>query len=1155
MKRKWHHPKVEKDASERVWKTSAERNSDKEFVDSLDQEFPTGTGEMASEEERENSRRSFLKYMGASTALAAVGCRRPEKFIVPFPKPVEWVIPGRPTFYATSMPTTTGAVSLVATTHEGRPTHLQGNPNHPSGATGCSSFATASILDLYDPNRVQEYTQNGEASGAESFQGAVNQILESSKSDKGASLGLMFRAGVSPTRDRLVSELRKKLPYIRIYQYDPLARSEVVSGVNEKVFGKGVKILPKLAKASRILSLDADFLGLDKASDDGIASFMEGRNVDSYKGDVSKMNRLYVAENRYTQTGGMADHRLPVKSADIFAVAGAIAKHLGVSSGLLPFIPGSVLGADDWVKEVANDLLENKGKSIVLAGAHQPEKVHAIVTVINQLLGAYGSTIETVSVDSKEIEYSNYQQLYLDAIDGKLENLILSGDINPAYDAPKNQSWDTVKSQLSNIAQICPRKNDTSEEVNWVVPGTHYLESWGDVRSQDGTYGVVQPMIMPLYGGLSDVDVLLLLLGEKDLLKAEDEADVAQLAVRKTHQVGSIGKSSWNELLRDGFSKDSQFGKAAVSFSADGAKKILEARVPRAEGNYEVVLVPDSKVWDGKYIDNAWLQEAPDPITKTTWDNAAWLSPRTFRKLGLELPGYNDFDYPMIKVTVGKQSLEIPAIECPGHAHESITISLGYGQKITGQVGEGRGFNGYQLRPESGEWIADAKVEVLKGKKYTIATTAEHYSMKGRAIARSLTADAYHEDFEKKEEHDSHNSHGSHDDYAKTSVVAGLAKQTKDEKEAAEKNANDSNETYQPKESANHPFLSAAWTQGMDSHVPPSVPVYRGQTGVKGESLLPREHPWYDNFTAGKNPDGFDYEKEHQWGMSIDLNQCTGCSDCLVACQSENNIPIVGKGQVLRQREMHWIRMDRYFSTTDTVDDDLNDEEWLDELDNPEMIVQPVACVHCESAPCETVCPVNATVHTEEGLNSMTYNRCIGTRYCANNCPYKARRFNFFDYNKRNPLSKKSGPLLEDGNLYLGPLGDRADTPLSKLQKNPNVTVRMRGVMEKCTYCVQRLEEAKIDQKRIARDSANVKVPTDSVKVACQQACSAGAIEFGNMADEKSKVVDRKASIRNYNLLEYLVTLPRTSYLARVKNPNPKMKGADKIGTQTMKMH
>jgi len=330
--------------------------------------------------------------------------------------------------------------------------------------------------------------------------------------------------------------------------------------------------------------------------------------------------------------------------------------------------------------------------------------------------------------------------------------------------------------------------------------------------------------------------------------------------------------------------------------------------------------------------------------------------------------------------------------------------------------------------------------------------------------------------------------------------------------------------------------------------------VYRGQTGVKGESILPRSHPWHDNFKAGDNPDGFDYEKEHQWGMTIDLNQCVGCSDCLVACQSENNIPIVGKVQVMNQREMHWIRMDRYFATRDSVDDDTTgiaaalvgndaerEEAMLNELENPEMIIQPVACVHCESAPCETVCPVNATVHTPEGLNAMAYNRCIGTRYCANNCPYKARRFNFFDYNKRNVLSKKSGPLLEDGNLYLGPLGERSDTPTSELQKNPNVTVRMRGVMEKCTFCVQRLEEAKIDQKRIARGSSNVTVPTDTVKTACQQACAAGAIEFGNLADDASAVNAKKNSIRNYNLLEYLVTLPRTSYLARIKNPNPRM--------------
>ena len=560
----------------------------------------------------------------------------------------------------------------------------------------------------------------------------------------------------------------------------------------------------------------------------------------------------------------------------------------------------------------------------------------------------------------------------------------------------------------------------------------------------------------------------------------------------------------------------------------------------------EVTFAADDSIWDGRYIDNAWLQEAPDPMSKLTWDNAAQVSPKTAKALKIyneilklqpktEIPVLGetenapkpiggegrDATVPMITITVGGAELTIPVMVAFGHADNCITLPVGYGQAaddgregvaewdeekpLTTLVGRNTGFNPYPLRTsESTLFASGAKVGTTED-RYPVALTQEHHAMYGRALAREIS----------------------------TKEVKG-------------------------KGDFEHQ-LAGVKKQGMDSHMPPNISIYKPQGSVWEKDQDKREDLLSD--------------KVHQWGMAIDLNTCTGCNACLVACQAENNIPVVGKEQVAMGREMHWIRMDRYFAAPKEEKLKKPEDKWVQE--NPTMIPQPVACVHCESAPCEVVCPVNATVHTEEGLNAMAYNRCIGTRYCANNCPYKARRFNYFDYNKRNPLLEK--------NLYKGPLGKKSVGEGPHLQRNPNVTVRTRGVMEKCTYCVQRLESAKISQKQIQRkktltvgDSTAVEIKpedlrtkTDGVRVACQDACESGAITFGNLLDKKSTVVRAKGSHflhkegtdeflgskRNYDLLNYIGTRPRTSYLARVKNPNKYMPDAAYVGQATIHMH
>jgi molybdopterin-containing oxidoreductase family iron-sulfur binding subunit len=983
---------------------------------------------------------------------------------------VEWVIPGKPLLYASAMPTANGAVPLVVTTHEGRPTHLAGNPLHPLSG-GLDSFAQASVLDMYDPERSQSPLLGGKKSTWANVNKALESLSAEAKKNGGASLAVVVGSSTSPTLHRLLGEVNAALPQARLFGYDAVGNAGQAAA-NKEVLGASTKTFVRWSKALRIISLDCDFLGLDPVAGEAVKHFTKQRAKDKAEGD---MNRLYSLENRYTLTGGMADHRKPLASSLIPAAAALIAELLDIKDGSA-LAASAPAGLKEWLAPAVRDLIDHKGKSVVVAGSRYGAEVHALVAAINNALGAYGSTVELLD-NAKEVALGSAADLEAALASGSINTLVSLTPANLLFDAPAALAK-VIQEKKVQVVHVGLLPNETARAASLHIPVAHYLEAWNDVRAADGTYSVVQPMIQPLYDGASEIEVLLALLGRKKLGPAEKPADgaapaedVAYQAVRDTFAsvAGSLDEVKWNLTLRDGFLKGSSYVKApGVVNSAAVASIVSKAKAPTAPTPeaVEVVLTPDAGVYDGRYINNAWLQESPDPITKLSWDNAAWIGSVTFRSLGLK-------NGQMVKITAGDRSLTLPAIEAPGHVQNSITIPLGYGQSELGFVGseangKGRGFNAYPLRSSATEFvISGAKLEVLN-ETYKLAITQDQNTMEGRALYREATLETF----------------------AKTPDFVVKT--------------------------------------GMDSHIPENISFYKGQLGKKSE----------------KNPQGFDYEKKHQWGMVIDLSKCIGCTACLVACQSENNIPVVGKDQVIKGRLMQWIRMDRYFATNEwgeqkAKSDDVNIDPTAEQLENAEMVMQPVACQQCESAPCETVCPVNATVHTDDGLNAMAYNRCIGTRYCANNCPYTARRFNWFDYNKR--------PLDE---LYWGPLSTPEKTGVREslqLQKNPNVTVRMRGVIEKCTYCVQRLETAKIKQKQTQRDSKNFRIPTDSVKVACQEACPAEAISFGDIADEKSSVTKAKASPRNYELLKYIGTTPRTSYLARLRNPNKEMPGADRI--------
>lgn len=1085
MKRIWQHPEVK--SERRYWRSLGEYQGTPEFQEKVGREFDPGLN-FVSDEERESSRREFMKIMGGAAALAGLtltSCRRPLQKIVPFTDHVEWSIPGKPLLYATAMPRSNGCTPMVVVTHEGRPTHLQGNPLHPSGA-GLDVFAQASVLETYNPDRVKTVLNKRKPTTWKALDkklDAWNRI--NWQANGGEGVAVLVSPNTSPTRAALLKEFTAKLPKAKVYSYEPIHSKNRDNAV-KTLFGEGVRLVPKFAKAERVFSLDSDFLGLDADSEVYVKDFMSLRAPKDAKTD--KMSRLYVVENRYTLTGGMADHRKPIPASLIPVAAAILAEEVAKQTGdsalqsAASKLAGSVeLDIRPWLAEAAKDLVANRGKAIVWAGLRQSQSVQALVLGINQALGSYGATIDAVKVDIPE--YEDGSKLVADLKAKKVGYLLITAETDPVYDLPGFA--EAAKEAKPRILQLALRPNHTGRYAQWVVPAATYLESWGDARQVDGTYSIVQPMILPLFGGVSENELLLALLGRKtfadrDGAAAEEvaaaaeggeaalaaqaaaEEDPAYTAVKAsfTKIAGKWDIEKWNHTLRDGFLKGSAYAAAQVAFNAGAlAGLVAKAAVPTKPSaeSVEVVLTPSANMWDGRYIDNPWLHEAPDPITKLTWDNAAWLSPRTFLALGLKQDG------DLITVTLGEKTLTLPAFNCPGHAQDSISIPLGYGQKVVGGIiGEGRGFDAYQLRGQLNEFILTGAKLSNAGGHYELANTQENYVLEGRALVREGTLDNF------KEKPD---------------------------------------------------FAQVA---GMDSHIPPNIAFYKGRMGRKTE----------------ENPNGFDYENEHQWGMVIDLSKCLGCSACTVACQSENNIPVVGKDQVRRGRIMHWVRMDRYFATSDGVTQDTP----INELDNPSMVSQPVACQQCESAPCETVCPVNATVHTEDGLNAMAYNRCIGTRYCANNCPYTARRFNFFDWNKRNPFIRTKVAGIETGNLYAGPFGEKKPQEVVQLQKNPNVTVRMRGVIEKCTYCVQRLEEAKIRQRAKARDNAKeLRVRDGAVKVACQTSCSADAIVFGDLGNDKAAVVAAKNNPRNYELLKYIGTRPRTSYLARLRNVNPAM--------------
>ena len=915
-------------------------------------------------------RRDFLRLMGASLALAGVSAcsSAPPETIVPYVRTPPDLVPGRPLYFATAMPGPGGyGLGVLVESHMNRPTKIEGNPQHPASLGATDAFAQAAVLTLYDPDRSQTLTYAGDIRPWPEFLASVRAALAAQRARHGAGLRILTETVTSPTLAAQLAALLRDFPEARWHQYEAAANDMARLGA-QLAFGEDVDTQYRLGDADVILALDADFLGCGP----GHLRFVHDWAARRRPGAVG-LNRLYVIESTLTPTGAKADHRLVRRAADVEPLARAIATAVGVAGA------GAGMAVPSQFAGVIADLSQHRRRSAVIPGEHQPAAVHALAHAINDTLGNVGRTVvHTAPVAARpEDQGASLRELVRDMEAGRVEMLVVLGG-NPVFTAPTDVPFAAALDRVALRVRLGLYHDETSERCHWHVPEAHFLEAWSDVRAYDGTVTIGQPLIAPLYGGRSAHELLAAF--------AEGAPRSAYDVVRdrwKTARGSGDFEATWRRWLHDGVVPNTAAPPRPVR--RRGALPPPTPRVPALE----VVFRPDPHVHDGRFANNAWLQELPRPLTHVAWDNPALVSPGTAQRLGLTSED-------VVELRAGTRAVTAPVLIVPGHADDSVTVRLGYGRRRAGRVGTAVGFDAGILRSADTPWIAGGLEVVRTGRRQPIPTTQAHHRMEGRDIVRVATP----EDL----------------------VDGGSA----------------------------HPEVEHP------------------------ASLYPEDH--YDG---------------HRWAMAIDLATCVGCNACVVACQAENNIPVVGRDQVLRGREMHWLRIDAYHTGDPAA---------------PESYFMPVPCMHCEKAPCELVCPTEATVHSAEGLNDMVYNRCVGTRYCSNNCPYKVRRFNYLAY---------------------------ADweTESVKALRNPDVSVRSRGVMEKCTYCVQRITHG-----RIAAEEEGRRVRDGEVVPACAQACPADAIVFGDLNDPTSRVARLRGDVRHYALLAELNTQPRTTYLAALRN-------------------
>ena len=983
----------------RYWRSLDELSQTPEFRKWVEQEFPGGVEQLDG-----SSRRNVLKLMAASFGLAGLtACRRPEQNIFPQSKGVENYIPGKPYFFSSVFTLNGESMGVLVETHDGRPTKIEGNPDHPYSQGKSTAVAQASLLSLYDPDRTQSITANGGTKTWEEFDKAAQSVFSPAALGQGEGLRFLSPRIVSPSLKAVKAEALKKYPKAKWVEFEPFAPERTLEA-SRLAFSQDLTPHYAFDKAAVIVAIASDFLGVDSATALPTRLFSKGRHVT--EGADAQLNRLYAIESQYSLTGANADHRLRLRPSEIPAFVNDLAAAL---QGTAP------VGNDKrskYVAAIAADLKANPGKSLVIGGPCLTASTQALIFGINQLAGSIGATLTFTKpvADAADNGVPALKSLAAELNNGQAKTLVILGG-NPVFTAPYDLHLSDAIRKASASVYLASEMNETAAVASWVIPEAHYLETWGDALAADGTASIQQPVIQPLYGGKSALELTAYLTGYKDKTGYDIVANYW-----KSQWPAAVAKAEWEKSLNDGVIANTK--SAEVKPPAIDLAKVRAAAETPSKSELDVTFQPSFTVFDGSFANNAWLQELPDPMTKLVWGNAAMLSPATAKELGLA-------DGDLVNLRRGSFIVEMPVMLQPGHADKSVSVILGWGREKCGRVGTGVGHNGYPLRTSTAYWLAsDITIEKAGGKAEPLATTQNHHDMHGRPLVREASLKEYRKD---------------------------------------------------------PSFVEKA------VEVPKLIQLYPDKVWDTG----------------------------NQWGMVIDLTACTGCNACTIACQAENNIPVVGKDQVIRGREMHWIRIDRYYTGAADGSPDVLPAE-------PQVVTQPVPCMQCENAPCENVCPVAATVHSPEGLNEMTYNRCVGTRYCMNNCPFKVRRFNFLNWHRD----------IEE---------------VQKMVFNPDVTVRMRGVMEKCTYCVQRIQEAKIRYKTSGRrpgSDGRIAYKDGEIQTACQQTCPSDAIVFGDIRDPESKVSKLRKSDLNYALLAELNVRPRTTYLGKVRNTNSELEQA-----------
>lgn len=1071
------------------WRSLEEQANAPELLDKLGDEFQG----YDPEEIQAVSRRTFLKLAGASLALAGLtlsGCRRwPKEELAPFAARPEDLIPGVPNYFASMSERGGVAHPMLVSSFDGRPIKVE---SHPKAGYATDIYDQALTLQQYDPERLRDVLigkgDERSRSSWTSFEAWMSEKTTSLKADNGgAKFAVLSEATASPTALRLKAKLKEAMPNSAWVTYEALGQDNAIEGSRLAFDGKAVRTQYDVSKAKVIACFDCDFLNDHPSATKNAKGWAMGRKSADDK-DNPTMNRMYVVETTMTVTGSAADERLPVKPSRVAHVLTYVATQLGLANTLVELTDVELAFAEKLVK----DLKANTGASVVVVGANQPPKVHALTHAINKKLENLDKTITYSDEPTAGDGDTTLTSLTEKMAAGEIDTLLILGG-NPVFDTPADLNFAEALDKVAHAVKLGLYRDETAASCEWALPAASVFECWGDGRWYDGTVAVQQPLILPLFNGRSTIEVLASILGDKSLAQPSGYD-----LVRETFKSRELLKGAkFAEHLTDpgyaaelsGFEKDWRRavhlgfvpGSALKPVYLDATTVVPELGSMSTE--MEVAFAP-SAVYDGRYANSPWLQEVPDPITKVTWDNPLLMSVPDMKEKGL-------INGDSVLIKVGDAEVKAMVFGQPGQAKGTVVAQVGNGRgRQAGSVGQNVGFDFYPLRSAAAMGFTQAtvsgKVAPDPGEEHTyLAYTSVHHLVDG------LSPEI--------------------DDTAKWALKKRAGELGKSGKKG---NIIKEGSFYDYKKKPSKIMGHAHGDLSLQLYEPPSI--YE-------DGSFDRKHP--------EGPDAFNHP--HAWGMTIDLTSCIGCNACVVACQAENNIPNVGKKQVWRSREMHWLRTDTYFK---------GDPDKPEEV---QVVHQPVACVQCENAPCEQVCPVAATVHDTEGLNTMVYNRCIGTRYCSNNCPYKVRRFNYFDYHAKDVRADFANPWLNIPDTQQ----DRAIDEIKRMAFNPDVTVRMRGVMEKCTYCTQRIQRAKIQQKNayiqstkdggFTHDEVTQKtVPDGTIVTACQDVCPTDSITFGDLNDPNSKVSQlQDKNKRSYAVLSELNSRPRTLHMAKIRNP------------------